>query len=243
MEFKVFSTKVENWDRKVILRYNGLGGKPITYILKALSFFGRETLWISLIAFYLFIRYDPYLLSNLSANFLVGVILIVPIKIIVNRSRPFDRIEKDKLKVLERKPSSKSFPSWHSYNIVAYGLLLSIFFLKSPIIILLMIIIAILVSFSRIQLGVHYPTDVIFGIFIGVIGFLLSIYIVAPFLQIIITSLEQFAIHEIEYKQINSMLFENIWYIVLCIGIFMFIFLTATFKIIKDKLKKNLEMI
>lgn len=106
-----------------------------------------------------------------------------------------------------------------------------------------MIIIAILVSFSRIQLGVHYPTDVIFGIFIGVIGFLLSIYIVAPFLQIIITSLEQFAIHEIEYKQINSMLFENIWYIVLCIGIFMFIFLTATFKIIRDKLKKNLEMI
>ena len=138
MEFKAFSNRINEWDQKIIVKYNGIGGKPVIYILKFLSFFGRETLWIFLIAFYLFIWYDPFLLANLAAIFLTGLLLILAIKQTVNRSRPFDKLEKDKLKVLEIKPRSKSFPSWHSYNIVAYGLLIGLFFLKSPIMIIIM---------------------------------------------------------------------------------------------------------
>ncbi|MBA7660271.1 hypothetical protein ES703_68273 [subsurface metagenome] len=134
MELKDFSNRIDEWDQKIIIKYNGIGGKPVTYILKFLSFFGRETIWIFLIAFYLFIWYDPFLLANLVAIFLTGLLLILAIKQTVNRSRPFDKLEKDKLKVLEKKPRSKSFPSWHSYNIVAYGLLIGFFFLKSPLI-------------------------------------------------------------------------------------------------------------
>ena len=235
MEFKVFSNKIDEWDKKVIIKYNGIGGKPVIYILKFLSFFGRETLWIFLIAFFLFIWYDPFLLANLSAIFLTGLLLIVTIKQTVNRARPFDKLEKEKLKVLEKKPSSKSFPSWHSYNIVAYGLLIGFFFLKSPTMTIIMQILAVIVSFSRIQLGVHYPSDVIFGYFIGIIGFLLSVLIVAPIFQIIFENFEQFALHSIEYRQFNSMIFENIWYLVLWIVICTAILISATYKNIKDK--------
>lgn len=243
MEFKAFSNRIDEWDQKIIVKYNGIGGKPVIYILKFLSFFGRETLWIFLIAFYLFIWYDPFLLANLTATFLTGLLLIVAIKKTVNRTRPFDKLGKDKLKVLEKKPSSKSFPSWHSYNIVAYGLLIGFFFLKSPTMTIIMQILAVIVSFSRIQLGVHYPSDVIFGYFIGIIGFLLSVLIVAPIFQIIFENFEQFALHTIEYRQFNSMIFENVWYLVLWIVICTAILISATYKDIKDKfIKKEMRI-
>ncbi|MFX1345513.1 MAG: phosphatase PAP2 family protein [Promethearchaeota archaeon] len=239
MEFKVLSNKIDEWDKKIIIKYNGIGGKPVIYILKFLSFFGRETLWIFLIAFYLFVWYDPFLLANLSAIFLTGLILIVAIKQIVNRSRPFDKLEKEELTIFEKKPSSKSFPSWHSYNIVAYGLLIGLFFLKSPIMTILMQILAIIISFSRIQLGVHYPSDVIFGYIIGIVGFLLSVLFVAPIFEIIFKNFEKLALHTIEYRQFNSMLFENIWYFILWIVICIVILISATYKHIKDNIFKK----
>ena len=214
MNFKDLLTKINEWDQKIILKYNGLGGKLVTYILKFISFFGRETLWIFLIFFYLFVWYDPFLLSHISATFLIGLVIIVIIKLIVNRSRPFEELKESKLRVLERKPSSRSFPSWHSYNITAFGLLLGLFFLKSPLFTTVLIILAVLVSFSRIHLGVHYPSDVIFGTIIGIVGFLLSIYLIAPVTQSIFTYFEQLNLSGIEYRQINSMLFQSGWYLV-----------------------------
>lgn len=239
MMFKEFLKIIDEWDQKIILKYNGIGGKPFTYILKTLSFLGRETLWIFLIAFYLFIWYDPYLLSNLGSVFLVGLIIIVIIKKIVDRSRPFDTLEKSELKVLEKKPSSKSFPSWHSYNITAYGLLFGFFFLKSPVITIIMQILALIVSFSRIQLGVHYPSDVIIGYVIGILGCIISVFLIAPIFYMIIEYFEQFALYSIEYKQINSWLFKSIWYIALWVIICIAILLSATFKHIQDKFSRK----
>ncbi|MHA2392923.1 MAG: phosphatase PAP2 family protein, partial [Promethearchaeota archaeon] len=118
-------------------------------------------------------------------------------------------------------------------------LLIGLFFLRSPLITILMQILAILVSFSRIQLGVHYPSDVIIGCFIGIIGFFISIYFIGPLLEIIIVYFEQFAVHEVEYHQLNSLLFEHNWYFFICSLIYVIIILSASYKMIKDYVKKR----
>jgi len=239
MEFKEFSNWVDQWDQKIILKYNGLGGKFTTFILKVFSFFGRETLWLCLMAFYLLIWYDPFLLSFFSATFLTGVMLILAIKQAVKRDRPFERHEMNKIIVFGRKPTSRSFPSWHSYNVVSNGLLIGLFFLNSPIITILFLIGAIIVSFSRIQLGVHYPTDVIFGGIFGGVGFLITLYLIGPLMFNLLSYLEQVSIYQIQYRQLNSMLVNSIGYLLLTLSIFFIIFLLALIKTIKDFVKKE----
>ncbi len=231
MESKNIFNKLNNWDQKIILKYNGIGGKYFTNFLKFVSFFGRETLWIVLMVFYLFIWYAPFLFSNISTIFLLGVIIIAPLKKSFDRQRPFETL-KD-INVLERKPTSRSFPSWHAYNIISQGLLFA-YLLNSIAITIIVFIIVVIVSFSRIQLGVHYPSDVIFGFFIGIIGGFLAVIIVAPILLRIIAFFEQFYVGIIPYHVLNPLLFENIWYLILVIGIVTLVILVAIYKRIKE---------
>ncbi len=239
MEFKEFSNKIDKWDQRIIIKYNGFGGKPITIILKFFSFFGRETLWLFLITFYLIVWYDPFLLSYISATFLTGFILVLAIKQTIKRKRPYEKFEEGEINVLERKPTSRSFPSWHSYNIVSQGLLIGLVFLRSPWITILILLVAVIVSFSRIQLGVHYPSDVIFGSIFGIIGFLIALYLTGPLIFKIVTYLEKFVVNEKQYHQINPMLLNNIGYFLLSFSIFLIIFLLAINKTIQALLKKN----
>ena len=232
-----FIGKIDKWDQKVILRYNGFGGKIFTHFLILTSFFGRETPWILLIAFYLTIWYDPFLLSYFSGTFLTGLILILFIKKIVNRSRPFER--NPKIIVFGHKPTSRSFPSWHSYNIFSQSLLIGTFFCKSPVFTILFLIFSIIISFSRIQLGVHYPSDVIFGTIFGGIGFLISVLLIGPLIIELLTFFETLVNFEIQYRQINSWVYLNVSYFFLCIIIFSIIIFLAFSKTIKKKIQRS----
>lgn len=230
--------RVDEWDKKIISKYNGIGGKPLTYFLKFVSFFGRETIWLALMAFFLFIWYDPFLLSYISVTFLIGLLIIAPIKKLFERSRPFEEIPK--IEVLEKKPTSRSFPSWHAYNVVSQGLLFG-YILNSFFITVLLIIFAMIVAFSRIQLGVHYPSDVIAGFIIGIFGFFLSVFLFSPLFLNMIRFFEQYINYEIQYYRINPWLFVNILYIMLCIGIFSLIGFISSYKHLKDFYKKIKE--
>ena len=122
-------------------------------------------IWIAigviLIFFNKYRRCGLFMLISLLATFLIGEGLI---KNIVCRPRPF--IENNNIQLLIEAPLSYSFPSGHSassfsaaWTIIKFNKVLGI----------LSIALAALIAFSRIYLCVHYPSDVIAGMLLGII--------------------------------------------------------------------------
>jgi len=86
------------------------------------------------------------------------------IKPLVHRIRPCFVFESARL--LIDQPNSPSFPSSHAANMTSTALILFAQYRKKSTVYL---ILAGLVIYSRIYVGVHYPSDVIGGIIVGLI--------------------------------------------------------------------------
>ena len=99
----------------------------------------------------------------------IGVLLFgeLLLKHVVTRMRPC-QIDQTFAMLVER-PTSSSFPSTHSA--FAFGTAMAIF-MNHRRAGVLMFIVATLVAFSRLYLFVHFPTDVLCGIVLGIaVGF------------------------------------------------------------------------
>ncbi|MBP2032828.1 undecaprenyl-diphosphatase [Clostridium algifaecis] len=88
------------------------------------------------------------------------------VKHIVRRVRPCNYQNSINFNLLITKPMSYSFPSGHTLSSFAVAEVLSMYFSQYK---LIFMGIALLIAFSRIYLYVHYPTDVIAGIIIGIL--------------------------------------------------------------------------
>ena len=71
--YNEYINHIDQWDKKIVLKYNKIDNKSIIYFLKFITFFGRETVWLLLMAYFLFLWYDPILLSYIGATFLNGI--------------------------------------------------------------------------------------------------------------------------------------------------------------------------
>ena len=226
---------IDQWDKRIILRYNKFDNKFFLYFLKSISFFGHSTIWMLLTAFFLFLWYDPYLSGYIGMTFLNGIWLNILVKTIINRQRPFESL--DEIIIFEPKPHSRSFPSWHSYNGLAQAIILA-YLLNSLLFLILFLIIALLIGFSRIKLGVHYPSDVIAGFFLGFLGAIMTISFFGPLIVHFIVNFEKIILLNYHYYQFNPLL-ANFWYILLCILICGVIIIPTTKKYFKNEKKQK----
>lgn len=125
----------------------------------------RGLIFIALSIFMLFMpnmaRISYMSLTSLTFN---GLITNVILKPLIARTRPFEKYDLI-TSVLAKLPQDYSFPSGHTSASFAFA---TSVFLYNRQLGILAYIYAFLVAFSRMYIGVHYPTDIIVGMIIGV---------------------------------------------------------------------------
>ena len=112
-------------------------------------------------------------IAALAALAIGALITNVALKNIIARIRPYEVVEG--LVPLISKPTDYSFPSGHTCASFACALVLYRILPKKygvPAVIL-----ASLIAFSRLYVGVHYPTDVLGGMFVGIFSSCLVLWI------------------------------------------------------------------
>ena len=151
-----------------------------TSIMKFITFLGKHTLLIPLnvllIAFFIY-KKQRWFAARITALSLTSVLLSFSLKFYFQRTRPMLPVIGD--------VSGYSFPSGHAMiSMVFYGLFIYITWHEVKqkwlrwLLITFLILLILLISFSRIYLRVHYASDVIAGLALGFIWLVLSLRII-----------------------------------------------------------------
>lgn len=137
------------------------------------SRYGREYVWIPLVIA-LWVVGGEYRRCSflLIASFIASIVLGTASKIVMAEPRPFTLLPD--VSVLGPKPTDYSYPSGHAL-IVAAGALTALTKLPKRFSLPLLAE-ALLVSYSRVYVGVHWPADILGGWLLGAFCFSMVLY-------------------------------------------------------------------
>lgn len=153
----------------------------LTPILTFITHLGdRGYLWIAItVLLLLFKKTRKAGFACLIALLCSGLIDNVILKNAVARMRPYDAL--DGVKLLIERQKDFSFPSGHTGT--GFAVAGVIFFSTKRKYGIPILCFAGLIAFTRLYLGVHYPTDVLAGVIIGLLLAYFSVNLVEWFLQ------------------------------------------------------------
>ena len=177
IHMNTFLQSVQNLDGEILLQIQQhLRTDMLTPFMKSVTFLGNGG-WFWILCAVVLLAIPKTRKTGYAAvlSLIFGVIVTnLLLKNIVARPRPFAEIEA--LIPLIAKPTDFSFPSGHTTASFAVALVMLRMLPKK--IGIPAVVLAALVAFSRLYLGVHYPTDVLAGFVIALVGSTLSVWIV-----------------------------------------------------------------
>lgn len=134
-------------------------------VMELFSFLGEQYIIVAIIGFIYFI-YDKNKGELLIYSIFTSALVNNATKGIFKRTRPF-QVDNTIIGKRAQTATGYSFPSGHTQNATTFYGILSTFF-KSKKVKFLFYLLIFLIGLSRIYLGVHFPTDVLAGIILGV---------------------------------------------------------------------------
>jgi undecaprenyl-diphosphatase len=156
-------TTLRGWDQRIVLELVPQRNKTLNYCMTAITRMGDGWLWIAVMAVVLTTSNgSPQLFYQLSLAFGLQLGLHKLLKETCTRRRPFEYLQN--VPCIVSPFERYSFPSGHAGAAFVVLSTVGIFY---PALFIPCFLLASLIGFSRIYLGVHYPSDVIVGALLG----------------------------------------------------------------------------
>ena len=162
----------QRWDSRIFLLFNQRGYPE--WLDRSMWLFTQlGNMLTAIIAAFLFLLLDQ---RRLSVEIIFGTLtlwlLVETIKVLAGRARPFLTFEDTR--IVGWRERGDSFPSGHTSQIFFLATLLTLHFHLDLQTGLTLYAIAVLVGFTRIYVGAHYPRDVFGGAVLGSIWGILA---------------------------------------------------------------------
>lgn len=172
---------IYSFDYTLLSRIAAMRTDGLNVFFKAMTALGDHALlWLLLLAFFVLIRRE--LRTSVSLTLALGssaVLTNYVIKLLVLRPRPF--VTYLELIALIVPSDEWSFPSAHTATSFAAATAIFSYHKKMGV---ACYIAAALIAFSRLYLGVHYPSDVCAGVLVGILCGIICFKITEPLLQL-----------------------------------------------------------
>lgn len=170
--------KIKAIDDKLINSVAKIHNPVLNRIMLTMTFLGDQgKVWFLILVIIPYFRRSWFLgvafFSALAVSWLLAEIII---KRIVARVRPCHKLEEENL-ILKRIPKFYSFPSSHAAT--SFAMCTVSFLLCGTWLTVIMLVLALGISFSRFYLQAHYLTDVVCGIILGIIIGVLTVRVTA----------------------------------------------------------------
>jgi undecaprenyl-diphosphatase len=166
---KIIMNKIEI---KIVRYFNNIGGKKVdTFLAFINAVLFLAIFWTALVALAIF-KHPEITKSFLMAVFIVtvlhfviteGVIKHLLVHVFKKRKRPYVDFP-EQIKPIGKKFSDSSFPSSHMVTTVAMLFVITSFY---PSLIIASVVFILLMAFSRLHNGMHFPSDILAGTILG----------------------------------------------------------------------------